>query len=207
MRRLMPGLPGGVNVVTCVALGFAILVGVAACSSPSPAPADVPLDKPATDTAAEAPAEDIAPLTIEALGNIEYDYVDGKATLVDGVYEEKPAPDSATFIVQLTLHETSAMGDLNGDGTDDAAVILVNSPGGSGVFEYLAVVLNAGGTPVNVATTLLGDRVRIDGMAIAAGQITLDVTTHGPDDPLCCPSQAATWVYALEGDALVKQAD
>ena len=67
-----------------------------------------------------------------------YDYVDGTATLVDGVYEEKPAPAAATFVVALELQaDLITFGDLNGDGRGDAAAILVNAPGGSGVFALM----------------------------------------------------------------------
>ena len=40
-----------------------------------------------------------------------------------------------------------AFGDLNGDGVEDAVVVLVTNPGGTGRFYDLAPVLNQNGTP------------------------------------------------------------
>jgi hypothetical protein len=149
----------------------------------------------ATLAAEETPA---AGIDEAALANLTYTVEDGAYTLVDGHYREAP-PGSATAIVDVTL-ETWAVGDLNADGVQDAAVVLVNSPGGSGVFKYLEAVVASGGALENSASIPLGDRVKIDGLSIADdGAVVLDVVTHGPTDPMCCPTQAATWTYRLEG--------
>jgi len=103
------------------------------------------------------------------------------------------------------LHpEVYAFGDLNGDGVDDAAVILIESSGGSGSFIYLAAVINEDGTPVNVATQFVGDREQVKAISIEDGEITLNMVTHGPDDPMCCPTQEVTKRYRLAGDQLVE---
>ena len=147
--------------------------------------------------APSGPGDAAVELSDDQLANMEYDYGDGSAVLVDGVYEEKPFADSATFLVRLSLLQSRARGDLNGDGLEDAAVVLVNNPGGSGTFEYLAAVVNRDGEPVNVASVFLGDRVQITALAIVDGRIELDVVTHGPDDPLCCPTLEERRVFEL----------
>jgi hypothetical protein len=103
------------------------------------------------------------------------------------------------------LHpEVYAFGDLNGDGVDDAAVILIESSGGSGNFRYLAAVINQGGAPVNVATQFVGDREQVQAIRIDGNEITLEMVAHGPDDPMCCPTQEVTKVYQLQDDQLVE---
>jgi hypothetical protein len=103
------------------------------------------------------------------------------------------------------LHpEVYAFGDLNGDGVDDAAVILIESSGGSGNFRYLAAVINEGGAPVNVATQFIGDREQMQSITIEDGEITVDMVAHGPDDPMCCPTQEVTKRYQLRADQLVE---
>jgi heat shock protein HslJ len=138
------------------------------------------------------------------LANIEYKSQftqSGMAPLTDGEYREQAAPGSATETV-VTITEHIAHGQLNGQ--DAAAVILVADPGGSGTFYDLAVVVEQDGAPVNVATTLLGDRVQIKALSIAGNEIIVEVVTHGPEDPMCCPTQDAVQTYALEGQELVK---
>lgn len=138
-----------------------------------------------------------------ALENLTYqsEYTqDGTATLVDGQYREAAAPGSATeIVVTLTDQRTSA--ELNGEPA--AAVVLVTEPGGSGTFYYLAVVTEQDGVWTNVASILLGDRVQVNSVAINDNLIWVDMVTHGPDDPLCCPTQQVVQSYGLEGDQLV----
>ena len=81
-----------------------------------------------------------------------------------------------------------AFGDLNGDPATDAAVVVFVDPGGSGTFIHLLAILDYQGTPVQAARVFLGDRVRVQRLAIWRGRILLTVLAHGPDDGLCCPS-------------------
>lgn len=146
-----------------------------------------------------------ATLTVDELKNGEYlseFTAGGKVKLNDGVYKEKNAPDSSTELI-VTLSNKMAFGDLNGDGEEDAAVVLITDPGGSGTFHFLAVVINQNGSPDNVASQLLGDRVKIKNLSIRSGEIAVEMITHGPSDPLCCPTLETTLDYQLQGDKLV----
>ncbi len=148
----------------------------------------------------EAPAA----LTLEQLKNAEYESewpTSGKATLTDGRYFEAYEPGSASGVT-LTLSEQLALGDLNGDGMDDAVVILYASGSGSGTFRYLTAVLNERGQPRHVASVFLGDRVRIEALDILYGRIIVQMIAHGPDDGLCCPTQEVTRAFQLAGDTL-----
>jgi len=183
-----------------VLLAIALLVAllVSACGPMAAAPTATPTAVPtATPTA-------MPPLTLAALKNAEYQSEfpkSKKARLTDGKYEEEIVPGAASKLV-IALHPTYALGDLNGDGVNDAAVVLAANMGGSGTFIYLAAVVNQNGTPQHVASVSLGDRVKIEAMAIKAGVITVDVVTHGPQDPLCCPTQKATKSFRLLADKL-----
>ena len=146
-------------------------------------------------------------LTLDMLRNAEYRNEwpqKGAAKLKDGQYEEEIVPGAASKTVIALMPDRYAFGDLNGDAVDDAAVVLVASGGGSGSFVYLEAVLNDKGAPKHVAEAALGDRTRIDSIAIQAGQITVDVVTHGPSDPMCCPSLKATKKFKLQGEKLVE---
>jgi hypothetical protein len=95
------------------------------------------------------------------------------------------------------MAERIAYGDLNGDGTKDAAVLLAVNTGGSGVFKYLALVIPEKGKPVNLSTISLGDRVTIKTLSIRNGKIKVKMLTHSPTDPLCCPTQEIIQGYQL----------
>jgi heat shock protein HslJ len=148
-------------------------------------------------TSAAGPSE-------ETLANMEYKSEwtqSGTAPLTNGEYREQAAPGSATETV-VRLTDQIAYGTLNGQ--EAAAVVLVTDPGGSGTFYDLAVVVEQDGQPVNVATTLLGDRAQVNSVTIENNQIVVDMITHGPEDPMCCPSQQVVQVYELQGDQLVQ---
>jgi len=147
------------------------------------------------------------PLTLEALKNAEYQSewpADGVAKLTDGEYEEEIVPGAASKLIIVFYRDMYAFGDLDGDGVEDAAVVLATSGGGSGTFISLEAVINDKGTPNHVATAFLGDRVEVKSVAIESGKITVDMVTHGPDDPMCCPTIEATQKYRLQGDKLVQ---
>jgi uncharacterized lipoprotein YbaY len=126
-------------------------------------------------------------------------------TLTDGAYEGEPFVEGGASRPTVTFIDNPiAYGDLNGDGQEDAAVLLAENSGGSGTFVYLAAVVSQDGQPVNVATTLLGDRVQVDSLEIENNQIVVDMVQAGPDDPMCCPSQQVVKTFELQGDQLVE---
>ena len=123
---------------------------------------------------------------------------DRTVTLVDGIY----STGSSTDPYSLRMLDVVAFGDLNGDGAGDAAILLAENGGGSGVFESLVIVFNQAGMPFQVGTAQLGDRVLVNAMQILSGRIELDMLVHGPNDPSCCPNQPETQTYRMLGTSL-----
>ena len=145
-----------------------------------------------------------AGITLTTLKNAQYRSPDwGDFQLVDGVHHRPPqAPGESAETYVTELRDPQAYGDLNGDGSADAAVILATQNGGTGHFMELAAMLNRNGAAENAATVSLGDRVGVEAMRIEAGVIVLDMRVHGPNDPMCCASQFETWRFKLEDEAL-----
>lgn len=144
----------------------------------------------------------VAGLDEDVLANMEYKSEwtqSGTAPLVNGEYREQAAPGSATETVVM-LTPFVAYGELNGEPA--AAVILATDAGGSGTFYELAVVVQRDGQPVHLTSTLLGDRVQISSLEMVDNAILVDMVAHGPDDPMCCPTQRVRRSYVLEGDQL-----
>jgi hypothetical protein len=144
---------------------------------------------------------------LETLENAEYQTQwtsEGVVRLEDGEYRAPAAPGSASEIV-VVLTEHVANGELNGEPA--AAAILRSSGGGSGTFYELHLMVERNGQPHDVAWTQLGDRVEINSLTIEENEIVVDMVAHGPDDPLCCPTQQVVQTYALEGESLVQTTD
>ncbi len=143
--------------------------------------------------------------TREELANTSYLNESAKAgvvQLVNGMHREPVAEGSATeFLVMLTNH--AVFGDVTGDDAEDAVVVLVSQPGGSGSFYDLAVVHRQNEALTNIARVQLGDRVQIKSMHLENGEIVIDMLTQAPDDPMCCPTQYVSNHYVLENGELV----
>jgi hypothetical protein len=122
--------------------------------------------------------------------------------LKDGVYEYI-YPDSAVGI--YAAYQQSVSGDLNGDGLEDAVVLMAINTGGTGVFLHMVVFLNQGGDLEQAAELLVEDRTIIDALKIDDGVIYMQRVSHRPEDAMCCPSEVVDEVYVLEGNQLKLQ--
>ena len=180
----------------------AMLLVLSACVAPV-APAE-PAQAP-SDGQMSAPV-DSPELTIEQLANATYSGIyEEPITLTDGRYEGEPFVEggAARPTVQL-IRGTVIYGDLNGDGVNDAAMVLVENSGGSGVFNYVGAQVNQDGQPVDAGTVLLGDRTQIQSAKIENEQIVIDIVTQGPDDAMCCPTTKMRMSYALQDGMLAE---
>jgi hypothetical protein len=144
-------------------------------------------------------------LTLAALQNAKYRldaYSKNESVqLIDGVYHRPGTPAQDNYI---KLNGPIAYGDLNGDGRGDAAVILRDWEGGTGIFVNLAVVIDRDGTPYNVSTGFLGDRVQILSSCILSGTITLNMLVAEPNEGFCCPTQQIIGSWKLVNNELVR---
>lgn len=146
-----------------------------------------------------------ASISQEGLENAVYrldSTASGTVQLTDGVYVEPAAPGSAAQ-TKVELSDWIAYG-LLPDGQTAAAVILVSSSGGSGTFYHLALMADASGQAVNLATTFLGDRVIIHALNFDESKIVVELTRQGPEDAMCCPTLRMLEVYAYQDGELVK---
>ena len=121
-----------------------------------------------------------------------------KYKLQDGHYQQGKSIED---FVDIWL-DSAAFGDLNNDGRPDAAVILVANYGGSGSFYTLTALVNEGKAFSQTNNLELGDRVKIKKLEIVQGKIKIDMLTHGPSDPSCCPSKEAVLFFKLRNGQL-----
>jgi heat shock protein HslJ len=143
------------------------------------------------------PAADLREITVRSDR-----FPSGAVTLKNGQYQEPAVPGAAgTTVVMLT--DWRAFGKVNG--RDAAAVIIVTDTGGSGTFFDLALLFKREGGWVNVDTLFLGDRVKVHSVDIRDQEVLISMTTHGPGDALCCPTQKNTRRFAVQADRLIAQ--
>ncbi len=137
--------------------------------------------------------------------NTTYNVAGQDFTLVAGYAEKDIAPGSATKNT-LSVFGEPVFGDVNGDGVDDAALILVNDSGGSGTFYYLAVAIrnpNDGYDGSNAI--LMGDRVAPQNVEIKDRTVIANYADRLPDEPMTAKPSLGVSLYAVYKDGIFQE--
>ena len=163
----------------------------------SPAPPDVFGDD------GEGAVAGLPDTLVATLGNLSYSglFDDREITLAGGVYTA--TSDAETIVVHL-LDSYVALGDLNGDGSQDAVALLELDPSGSGRFTFAAPVLDVLTTPTVGTAVEVGDRIQPNALSIADGQVVAEYIGLGAGDGDCCPSWNIRHTFAWQDGALVE---
>ena len=146
--------------------------------------------------------------------------IDGETfVLVNGIAEKKIASSSSTKHI-VSIFGEPVYGDLNKDGNNDAAVMLVSNPGGSGTFYYAVLAIATGTTYITTNTLILGDRIAPQTIEIHDGRAVFNYAERKPKEPMSTqPSMGKSlwinydiktgeigeWVKDFEGEADTKR--
>jgi hypothetical protein len=106
----------------------------------------------------------------------------------------RAAPGSATR-VRTRAFGTPVRGDLDGDGDEDAALWLTQTPGGSGTFYYVAAALNEGRGYRGSVAVWVGDRIAPQALEIRNGVITANYADRGPGQAMALPPGEGRTAY------------
>ncbi|MGE5377538.1 MAG: Gmad2 immunoglobulin-like domain-containing protein [Bacteroidota bacterium] len=120
--------------------------------------------------------------------------------LVDGAFTEGK-PGDANYL-EVRVKDDIAIGDLTGDGTNEAAAIVSEYHGGSGVFVFLAVFSEENDQAAFQTSIFVDDRPKIGGIKIEDNEIRLLATVHRLDEPICCPTLETVRHYRLINNQL-----
>lgn len=148
----------------------------------------------------------VAP-TVAAFDPLNATYIiDGQpVALVNGKAQAPAAPGSAEQVVTSIFGEP-ATGDLNGDGKPDAAVIIVQSPGGSGIFYYTAAAINTTSGAQGTDAILLGDRIAPQNISIQNGRILVNYADRNPGEPMSTPPSLGVSKYFIYQSSTLEEA-
>lgn len=135
-------------------------------------------------------AKESAPDPLNATYTIERQEI----RLVNGRHEVQAALGSATKIRTWVFGEP-VCGDLDGDGDEDEALLLIQHPGGSGIFYYVAGALNTNGTYLGTNAVLLGDRVAPQTIEIRNGVVVANYTDRRFEESMTTPPTVGVSKY------------
>lgn len=155
---------------------FLVVVFLAACQpAPTPTPTQLPSLPPPSAT----------PETGTYTGAV-FEIEGVQVQLVDGL-SEAPAAAGSTARVVTRYFGNDAVGDLNGDGQDDAAFLVTQEGGGSGTFFYLVAALREGSGYAGANAILVGDRIAPQSTRIEDGMIVVNYADRKPEDSFTTP--------------------
>ena len=139
-----------------------------------------------------------------ALQNASYEGIeDQPITLKDGHWQGDPYVEGgASRPTAGLINDFHFNADLNDNGHQEVVSFLWQSSGGSGSDIYLAVMHYQGDSVENIATALVGDRVKLIHGKVESGQIFVEVLQAGEDDAMCCPTQLAIRSWTMESGRL-----
>lgn len=142
--------------------------------------------------------------------------IDGNEfALVNGVAEIEAAPGSASKET-LSIFGAPIYGDFDNDGDEDAAVLLQQTSGGSGVFYYAALALFDGTKYVSTNAMFLGDRIAPQTIEIQEGRAVFNYADRKAGEPMTeqpsvgksvwvhydvTNNEIGEWVKDFEGEA------
>lgn len=172
--------------IPLIALCLSILVRV----SPPAAVARPTTPAPTRAARAAAQAESVQRQAAENLEqqardplNATYRVQKRDVTLDNGRSEMFVSQGSATY-TKTTVRGNAVPGDLDRDGDEDAALLLVQEPGGSGTFYYVAAALNENGRYRGTNAVLIGDRIIPGGLTIREGTVKVNYFDRPENAPM-----------------------
>lgn len=123
--------------------------------------------------------------------------IDGEdVALFAGRAEHRRAPGSVTGTL-TTVVGPPAFGDLDGDGDQDAGVVLLRDSGGSGGFYYLAAAVNEDRRFRGTNTVLLGDRIALGEVEIRNDVLTARFASRRRGEPMSAEPDVPRSVSAV----------
>jgi hypothetical protein len=143
-------------------------------------------------------------LTLELLQNTAYPLPEANGNLIkftDGKFRG-PVVLGSSEEVRFVILDRVGRGDLDGDGVEDAALLMVKDPTGEAPVYSLWAVVNQSGVPDPRGSVLLGEKVQVGGMSIEDLKIYVDVVRPGLQEIQGVPTRRIKESYKLLGNQL-----
>ncbi len=132
-------------------------------------------------------------------------YIDNeRITLVNGKAEMEPEFGGASK-TEVNIFGQPVMGDLNGDGREDAIFLVSQETGGTGIFFYVLAAVGQGDNKyIGTNDIFLGDRIAPQDIRIINGIAEVNYAVRRDTDPMTVqPSMGTTKYLQIKGGKLI----
>ena len=190
-----------VTLVIALFLTGCIVINTAPTTAPTAETVPTSTELAPQPTQTVAPPTEAPGLTIEIIKNSMLNAPESQrlVQLTDGKFSEN-LPDGSTLMVYL--YENVAFGDINDDGISDAAVLIQESMGGTGIFYSITAFISGSMGFTQTNSLFIDDRAIIHSLVIENGEVILNANVHGINDPMVNPTVTMTKTYHLFNDGL-----
>ena len=121
--------------------------------------------------------------------------VEGVTITLSNGRAEMPIEEGSATVIATEIFGEPIYGDIDGDGDDDAGVLIRQEPGGTGTFYYVAAAINESGTYSGTNALLLGDRVVPQNVQISGGGVVANYADRAADEPMSAPATVGKTLY------------
>lgn len=132
--------------------------------------------------------------------NASYLIESSPVTLVNGKFETNYSPKTTTLVFGRPV-----IGDLNNDNKADAAMIITQDAGGSGLFYYVVVAIDTGNGAQGSNAVLLGDRIALQNIEIKNGQVIANYATRKAGEPMTATPSVAVSDSLIFNNGILKK--
>ena len=133
---------------------------------------------------------ELIPVTGQALPidplNAVYGIEGHEIHLINGRADAEAAP-GAVCRITTSVFGKPVYGDLDADGNEDAALLLIQSSGGSGTFYYATAALNTNGAYRGTNAVFLGDRIAPQTVEIRNGVFIANYADRRREEAMTTP--------------------
>ena len=192
-----------------ILLPVAIMLLITACTAlptqsipPNNTQAPINTENPIVPTFTETSISQPTQMSLDQFKNMVINAPELKkdVQLTDGKWSENQSDGS---IQTVNLDDHFAVGDLNSDGVQDAAFLIAESMGGTGVFYSIIAMVSENGSYQQTNSKSVDDRPIIHSIEIINGEIILNATIHGPNDAMVDPTLNVTKTYRIYNGRLI----
>lgn len=126
--------------------------------------------------------------------------IEDREVTLNGGYASHEVAEGSASRTETRVFGEPVMGDLNGDGTEDAALLLTQTTGGTGTFFYVAAALARGDGFLGTDAAFLGDRIAPQNITLRDGVLTVNYAEHAEGQALAdAPTAAVSAYFTLTG--------
>jgi heat shock protein HslJ len=135
-----------------------------------------------------------SPVITNDVRNLTYTIEGENFTVVNGL-AVKSAKDGVGGKITVQIFGEPTLGDFNGDGVKDAAVLLTKNAGGSGTFFYAVLGISNNGVYYPTNALLLGDRIAPQTINVEKGRAVYNYAERKATDPMTTKPSVGKSLY------------